>query len=151
MPLSAWTCDTCGTEIDDPHTGLLTWQEDAHHKAYDFRLVHKNIGAKTCDPGAASGYVSNVDLVHYLGPVGQAALLSMLSIGPLAGPSELDPRVKDFDSFVDVYRRLQTPWYEEARSRFTEENVQNLLSDANEYYPYMPEVLERIAKGKLGR
>jgi len=43
-------------------------------------------------------------------------------------------RVGDIDAYVDLVRRLQTPYYEEARARFGEEDVANWLSDANEHY-----------------
>jgi len=60
-------------------------------------------------------------------------------------------RVGDIDAYVDLVRRLQTPYYEEARARFGEEDVANWLSDANEHYPYLPETLKRIADRSPGR
>ena len=96
----------------------MTWRED-DFRGFDFKIVHKNMDGYECDTGAKAGFTSSVDIEHYLGSVGQAALLAHLSLGPMAGRSDMWPRVKDFDGFVDVFRRLQTPGYEEARSRST--------------------------------
>lgn len=143
MPLTSWTCDSCGQDILDPQRGLLIWREE-DLRGYDYRLVHKNIDGRHCDPGSNEGFISNVEIDHFLGPEGQAALLSMLSVGPMMH-GDNQPRVKDFDAFVDIFRRLQVPWYEEAREHFDDELTQHYLGDANEIYPYIPDVLERIA------
>jgi hypothetical protein len=137
----------CGQDITDPSMALVTWQSDRGSNAREFRIVHKGM----CDPGADVGYVQSVELGNFLGPDGVAYLLSMLSLGPLKGPGESMPEVSDFDGYVDLFRRVQTPWYEEARRRFDEEAVINWLSDASEVLPYHPDVLERIARGTLGR
>jgi hypothetical protein len=149
VPLDAWTCDSCGDLITDPERGLVTWRHDADGKYYDFILVHKNIDGFNCDPGHRNGYSQSVSIDHYLGDTGQAALMAFLSVGPMKNDGHPRVEVKDFDGFVDLFRRLQTPWYEESRSRFDDEDVQLALGDANEYLPYMPEVLERIANRTL--
>lgn len=149
MPLSSWTCDICGDEITDPELGLLTWREYDDMRAYDFVIVHKNFEGRTCDPGFERGYSSSVAISSGLGNEGQAYLLSMLSLGPIKGESDARCAVADFDQYVDVFRRLQTPWYEEARGRWADDDVQHWLGDANEVYPYVPDVLERIANRTL--
>lgn len=156
MPLETWVCDECGDEISEVSEGTVIWKSDAQdeHRAYDFRIVHKNLGAarEGCDPGNKAGYQSNLDIAEFIGDGGVAHLLAFLSIGPLRQPSGdgYFPRVKDLDEFVDLFRRLQTPWYEEARRRFDDQEVQYRLSDANEVYPYLPVTLERVAKGERG-
>ena len=55
-------------------------------------------------------------------------------------------RVKDFNGFVDLVRRTQTPWYEEARRNWRTEETQHWFSDSGESFPYMPSQLEDIAK-----
>lgn len=52
-----------------------------------------------------------------------AMLLSWLSHGPLVGPSETMPEVHDFDEYVNLVRRLHTPYYEEARGRFSDDDM----------------------------
>jgi len=41
------------------------------------------------------------------------------------------------DEYVDLVRRVQTPHYEEARLRFSDEKTRHWLSDVNEYYPWL--------------
>lgn len=148
MPLDSWTCDACGDEITNKKLGLLTWRE-TDFNAHDFLIVHKNVDGRTCDPGFGNGYASSIVLDNATGPVGQSLLLAMLSVGPLKGGSNT-PKIQNFDQFVEVFRRLQTAWYEEARPHLADELTHHWLGDANEYFPYTPEVLERIAKGTLG-
>lgn len=140
-----WYCDTCGEAITDPGMSLVVWREDADGPAYDFRLVHKSTNGRTCDPGFKAGYGSNIELRHYLGPDGVAWLLSHLSSGPLKTSSEgSSSRTVEANGFVDMFRRLQTPYYEEARRHFGCEAVQQEYADANEVLPYLPKSLQHI-------
>lgn len=148
MPLDSWACDGCGQQITNPLQGLLTWRQTEDFRGYDSQLVHKNIEGRSCDPGDRNGFTSSLEIEYVTGLEGQAWLLSLLSVGPLKRPDNR-PRVDDFDSFVDVFRRLQVPWYEEARPHFDDEETHHHLADANEVYPYVPEVLERIANNAL--
>ncbi len=50
---------------------------------------------------------------------------------------------------MDLFRRLQTPYYEEARRRFGKSEVRYQFSDSNEHYPYTQEVLQRIATDQI--
>jgi hypothetical protein len=115
---------------------------------FDFKIVHKTIdGARRCDPG----YPASLDLMHFLGTDGLAMLLSWLSIGPIKGGGRPSIAVTDLDEFVDFVRRVQTPYYEEARPRFGDGKTLDWLSDANEYSPYRPDTLRKIAEDKLCR
>lgn len=156
MPLEAWVCDTCGElATSDDNSGMVVWQThdtDGRFDYYDFKIVHKTIASDPhpyrCDPGAENGFTSSLPLNAFLGADGLALLLSWLSQGPLkSGGTE--PRVVDMDQFVDLVRRVQTPYYEEARSRFDDERTHYWLGDANEYAPYRPDTLRRIADGTL--
>ena len=51
----------------------------------------------------------------------------------------------DMDNFVDLIRRMQTPYYEEARRHFGCEAVQQAYLGANEALPYTPKSLQHIA------
>lgn len=149
-PLDEWVCDSCSQPITDPSMALVVWRSDAPgRKEWDFKIVHKG----ECDPGAANGYQSNLELDSFLGPNGLAMLLSWLAGGPVHGPYENGSRVASsaLYEFVDLVRRVQTPGYEQARARFQDEDVQHWLDDANEYLPYLPEVLEQIINRKLGQ
>src|SRR3954453_8904114 len=133
-PLQSWTCDTCGNKITDPEMSLVTWRSEQGLQSRDFRIVHKG----DCDPGSHAGFVQSVELDNFLGPDGAAYLLSMLSLGPIKGLHETMPEVAHFHSYVDLFRRTQPPWYEEARERFDDEDVAHWPSDASESYPYHP-------------
>jgi hypothetical protein len=146
-PLSSWVCDTCGQKITEPQSANVISRVLDDDATAEYRIVHKNMGGRTCDPGAKGGFLHNMSLDTYLGPDGLAWILSELSLGPLR-EGQGQPRVDDVNQFVDFVRRVQTPWYEEARRRFGERSVQDALSDANEVLPYLPETLERIAKGE---
>lgn len=145
-PLTTWFCDSCDDPITDLDASLLTWDSDEGGRATEFRIVHKNMDGRDCDDPRFS---SSTELSNYVGPAGLAALLSFLSAGPLIGKLDSFPIVANFDQFVDVVRRLHTPWYEEARRRFQEESVREALGDASETLPYLPEVLKRVATQNL--
>lgn len=81
-----------------------------------------------------------------IGHDGQAWLLAMLSAGPLRGEEPRDYFPVYPDQFVDLFRRLQTPGYEEARQRFGLASVLEAYADANEVQPYTPSELRRIAE-----
>jgi hypothetical protein len=157
MPLQVWSCDVCGEPVTgEPNDGLVVWQSTRTDEGYldhNFMIVHKTNDhapdSRRCDPGSANGFRSSVDLERFLGAHGLAMLLGWLSVGPLKGGGTA-PRVQNMDEFVDFFRRVQTPYYEEARPRFDDEKTHHWLDDANEYYPYVPETLSRIADGTLG-
>jgi hypothetical protein len=79
-----------------------------------------------------------------VGADGLAYLLSFLSVGPILGGGGL--KIRDFDNYVDTVRRLQTLGYEEARSKFDTQEVADRFGDANEYFPYLTEPLEKISR-----
>lgn len=138
--LTAWICDTCGDNIADPKKGLVTWQVDSELRKSHFRIVHQG----ACDKDHSSG-IHTSTLADLLGLDGQARLLSWLSYGPIKNTgSQL--RINDLDAFVDLFRRLQTPWYEEARPHFGSSDVAEQWGDANEIAPYEQHALRRIAE-----
>lgn len=142
-PLTVWQCDTCGDNITNPGKALVIWQIDDHYRGYDFRIVHMNIDGRCCDPGNDNGFVRFTYLSSFLGANGLAYALAFLR--PIEG--YFDVEVIDFNGFVDLVQRTQTPWYEEARSYL---HTEEWLADADRIYSYMPDVLERIAKQELG-
>lgn len=57
--------------------------------------------------------------------------------------------VASLEEWADLVRRVQVPWYEEARQHLRDPEVQDYLADSNEYFPYLPETLEKVANGTL--
>ncbi|AMY56499.1 hypothetical protein A3L23_05201 (plasmid) [Rhodococcoides fascians D188] len=135
-PLTNWKCDSCGDAIVEPAKALVVARYDRDRHPFGWLIVHKG----DCDP---AGYMFNVELTSFLGAEGLAHLLAFLSAGPLKGGGA--SRIADFDGFVDLVRRVQTPYYEEARPRFDDEDVHDRYDDANEYFPYLPKQLQKIA------
>lgn len=140
-PLKQWICDVCGEVIKTPEEGYVIWQHDKNHQEYDFKVIHKT----RCDDDK---YPSSLAVEDFLGQDGLAYLLSFLSIGPIKKNigQKGGGTVKSLDEFVDFFRRMQVPYYEEARTKFNDPDVLENLADSNEVYPYLPGNLQNIIK-----
>lgn len=116
VPLEQWICDECG-KLVGVEDGTVLWNRaypgngelPAFHT--DFIIVHNK-----CDKNEPSRPQS-LPLAELVGPKGLMRLTEMLSGGPFRpGMTYLpDP---DFKSYVDLFRRLHVPFYEEARRYF---------------------------------
>ena len=108
----------------------------------DFRIIHK----VKCDTRKES---ASAALERFLGFDGLAYLSSMISSGPiierLSGKNQTQ-HVADSPQFADFLRRVQIPYYEEARQYFGEEDLLEELRDSNESAPYRQESLLAIVK-----
>lgn len=137
-PFTTWTCDVCGTAIEQLDQGYVVWQSDGI-KASGFKIIHQAKCDRDDLPASAA-------LEDFVGEKGLAYLLSFMSAGPVQSALGRKPHceIVDFDEFVDFFRRVQLPHYEEARRHFRTPDVLDDHADSNEYYPYLPEVLKRI-------
>lgn len=142
MQTTIWYCDACGNEIHDPQAALVTWDFNKDNEKHEFFIIHKG---RICDRERGS---FSMELSDMLGAEGQEHLLSFLSYGPLPR-REGQPKIENMDQFVDLFRRLHTPGYEEARRYFHLEEVRDEFSGANEYAAYTPASMARIIK--IGR
>jgi hypothetical protein len=134
--------------------GILTWCEDSQGRASDWLVVHKNMTeGQECDPDGRAGFVASLDIYMLLGEVGQSRLLSFLAVGPLIDMSsdgQVTPQgVASAPAWVNIFRRFQTPWYEEARLQWSAPATQQWAGGANEVLPYTSGPLEAIAKGTI--
>lgn len=102
-----WVCDRCGRLIDGGGSGTLEWDVREDLKRSNYRIVHHR--------SDADGYRH---LWHFTGDDGRRLLMSH------QGPKLVqDPRcgrdpgigVADLESFMEVMRRIHSPYYEEAR------------------------------------
>ncbi|SMF95690.1 hypothetical protein SAMN02949497_3064 [Methylomagnum ishizawai] len=141
-PLEQWICDVCGDVIESPEQGYVIWRSDEQYSDFSFKVIHQ----KKCD---ISEFPSSAAVEDFLGEAGLNYLLSFLSIGRIkillgqhSGGS-----IKDMHEFVDFFRRMQTPYYEEARTKFSNHDLLEWFSDSNEVYPYQTEVLKKIISG----
>lgn len=144
-PLEQWICDTCGQVIEKPEDGYVQFgnQENGFYK--DFIIVHHFSASprREYNDKGCYQYNSDSDLIHYLGENGIAALLSQIDHGRHFGNSD-ETCIKNLSetNWIDFFRRLQTPYYEEARIYWAEAESDGFFGGANEIWPYMPEHLK---------
>jgi len=138
----SWYCDTCDEEVLAT-TGLLIWELSGEQRRQKsgFSIVHQY----GCDDYRAS---SSILLADALGWDGQSFLTAMLSQGPMNNGAA-DSGVLSLDEFVEIFRRLQLPGYEEARRYFRDPVVQEEFRGVREMHGYEQDVLARIIE--LGR
>ena len=88
---------------------------------------------------------SDMHLNDFLGPNGLQYLLAMLDVGRILDPSaERLPAIPDLPSFVEVFRRLHIPFYEEARLYFGDALQDGYFADHNEVNIFLPETCKAI-------
>ena len=138
LPLTQWKCDVCGQMIENMDEGYVTWSASPEGDS-DFTIIHQS--KDRCDDGRKH---FSAALRDFLGADGLANLTAMLSHGPVTYGSG-QPRIANMDEFVDFFRRVQLPHYEEARQSFKRAEVREDLSDASQVYPYLQETLQRLA------
>lgn len=140
-PLTKWYCDVCGEKIEDIKQGYVIWKSTDDLKYHDYKIIHQS----KCDIKA---YPASTALKDFIGENGLAYLLSKLSIGPIKEALNRGTycQITNFDEFVDFMRRVQTPFYEEARRHFRNPDLLEDYYDSNEASPYCPSDLEKIIK-----
>ena len=141
QPLTKWYCNVCGKPIEDAKNGYVIWKTTKESKSHGFKIIHQT----KCD---RKDHQASAALTDFLGENGLAYLLAKLSVGPIKKHigQVVHCDAADIDEFVDFMRRVQTPFYEEARRHFGKHALLGDYSDSDEVYPYQPEQLEKIAK-----
>ncbi len=143
-PLEQWICDVCGEVIEKPEDGYVVWNEDRgdEYQYFGFTVIHQS----RCDNDKLP---NSLPVTDFLGELGLAVLISKLSAGPVINRNREHSsagRVKDVDGFVDFFRRMQVPYYEEARRYFNDPEFLEDYYDSNEVYTYQPKVLKQIVE-----
>lgn len=138
LPVNEWICDTCA-ECVDVAGGAVAWKEQGG-KVVEYRIYHNK---HECDP-KSQGFRAWHHMKEFVGVNGVAYMTALLSNGPIMGGG---PTPVDQDAWVDVFRRIHIPYYEEARLHFSDDDVREYFSDSNEVYPYTQRGLKRIAEG----
>lgn len=136
-PLTVWYCDVCGEKIENVSEGYVIWRSEDGY--YDFKIIHR----KECD---LKNHKGSTALEDFLGSDGLTRCVAFLSLGPLAWKAQhvSNCQVKDLDGFSDFLRRVQMPYYEEARRLYSRSDVLDDFSDANEIYPYLEGVMKSL-------
>lgn len=147
-PLTSWTCDTCGERIETVDDGYVEWRQSTvnHQPAVGFHIVHhasaspRRLADHAQRPGEGCyqhGSMpdrNDLALRDFIGVTGIARLLAMIEDG-----------VADMAGFLDLFRRVQVPWYEEARRKLEQARDAGLLDQYGDY-AYFPDVLQTIAQ-----
>lgn len=139
-PLTQWRCDKCGGPVTAAN-GYVVWA-DKLEEDHSFRIIHQ----KLCDD--SHRYMSSLPLADFLGADGLSKLMTFLSFGPLSetpGEEVIAWRLKDVNLFVDFLRRVQIPFYEEARAWFSDPDERERMGDWNEFAPYAQDNLRKMA------
>lgn len=148
-PLEEFICDFCGEIIRTPAEGWLEWLVDpVSQKSYGFRIVHH----ATSSPRKLGGCyqyshredVRDLQLNDFTGREGLARLLSFLDEGPYHSPEYHGPEVRDLREFTEILRRLEIPYYEEARIWWDKAMGDGYFGDANPATMYHPETLKGL-------
>ena len=144
-PLGQWICDVCGQIIEDPDHGYVQFNTDANGKYNDFIIVHHATHSPLRDTGGdCYKYRLDTDLPSYLGAEGIARLLSKIDLGHHIEPDFQGANTSNLRAWVDFFRRLHTPYYEEARLYWAKAREDGFFAGANEVWPYLPDILEDL-------
>ena len=139
QPLTKWFCDNCGEVIENVDVGHVVWKRDQDLREYDFKIIHRK-----CDE--SNQFPCWDSLKDFLGPDGLSHLLSFLSLGPFLSRPGVSSTLglANNDQFVDLVRRVQLPYYEEARQYFLREGMTDRMAGENEMSPYRVESLREL-------
>lgn len=151
-PLKQWVCDVCGRIIESPEEGYVIWNENDDGMIDKIRIVHKNAlkngKQEGCDKDLKN-YPRSSSLVSFLGDEGKVLFLSLVDPGPNF-IKEYKKSISDIRLFLEVFRRLQLPYYEEARLYWNKARDAGFFADVNEVSLYLPKTLKYIVDNYSG-
>lgn len=151
-PLKQWICDECHEVIERPKDGWVHWRrerndDDPHGKVHDIRILHHMTASPRGRPNGCYPERMELDmhLHHYLGPSGIVDLLSMMDVGTYHDPNGRDVgKVRDIRAWVEIFRRLHVPYYEQGRLFFDHGRRDGFLDGINEIALYLPRNLKAL-------
>lgn len=148
-PLAQWKCDFCGGLIESPKDAWIEWYDDENHKAQGFKIVHYDMASPNYPNNNCYHYNNHarrrdLPLNGFLGQSGMLHLLPFLDPGPWHMPDYTGPEVFNVREFVELFRRLQTPYYEEARLYWSDARADGIFSSENEVSIYGKPLLKHI-------
>lgn len=144
QPLKQWVCDACGEVIKSPKDGYVQWNRNSDLEISDFVIVHhKPASPRKHTENGCYIYDCDCDLESFLGESGIVELHGLLDPGPYHMP-EYKTMVTNIRKWSDFYKRLQLPYYEEARQYWDRAMHDGYFGDSNEIYIYLPENLKRM-------
>jgi hypothetical protein len=149
-PLEQWICDSCGEVINAPDQGYVEWQETPDLKKFGFRIVHHALYSPRQQNGGSCYYTNqerggDLPLTDLVGVRGLVELSSWIDLGDWHDHKYSGPLVRDLREWTTLFRRLQLPYYEEARNCI-EQIRDEVDRGANDIYLYLPETLKTIVE-----
>jgi len=160
-PLKQWICDNCEERIEKPGDGWLEWLVDKTESPikgqphyHGFKIVH-HLSSSPKQPFDDCYYYKQspehqlhmgAALADFLGQHGLIRLLMFIHSGPVHEKQYSGPHVKDCKEWAEIFRRLNFPYYEEARYYMTRARDTGFLNQFNEITCYLPETLKEVIK-----
>ena len=140
IPLQQFKCDVCGQIIARPEVGWVEWLAGPTRgtKAHGFRLVHNS---NRCQY-PSSGRVHDMHLTRLLGPDGLVTLLLLVAPGGRSGNRE--DGVDHLEEWCELVRRLQAPYYEEARQYWADAETDGFFAGMDEVTQYSQATLHTL-------
>lgn len=143
IPGKQWICDACGEIIKEAKDGYVQWKCNKETgQIEDFVIVHHK-SASPRKNGSCYIYRLDSDLESFLGEHGLVELHSLVDPGEYHA-REYKPLVSNLRKWLDFYKRLQLPYYEEARQYWDKAMHDGYFGDANEIYIYLPNNLKAM-------
>lgn len=154
-PLEEFICDKCNQIINNPDEGYLEWIKLAGKPAAKFRIVHHSLHSPYRDNGwdcyHYTKYKGRMDwkLKIFVGNMGLADLLSIIDVEKVFMKDNDDVHFVNDEEFSEIFRRLQIPYYEEARMYWHIAEQDGYINYNSNILAYTPENL-KILINKYG-
>lgn len=161
-PLQQFVCDTCGGVIEEPADGMLQWRYG--DRISGFTITHKphrspRRGSNGCYT-VPEDVVNDFELEHVSLPTPKAlgspdyspSFDALVRFTSLLEPRDNGriPDVADIGEFMEVFRRLYVPYYEEARVYRKRAQADGMYEGLWGYQKHMQDILRDIIV-KYGR
>lgn len=146
-PLEQFYCDTCDELIEKPEHGWFEWIKERDDEGnlinYNFRICHHK---RDCQELIKHPHVADIPLSDFIKERGIIRLLNFIDMGKtIINDSNYEgPMIKNYREFVEVFRRLTLPYYEEARRYWDIADSNGDHYGVNEVALYVPDRLKKI-------
>ena len=119
-------CDHCGGLIHSPEEGWVEFLSEPNgigRRYFGFRIVHiagsSNKGGD-CLKNFRARNGASIELSLLTSKAGISELLDLLDEGDVLDPVYLGGSIKDMREFVELFRRITIPYYEQARQYWSQ-------------------------------
>lgn len=156
-PLEQFICDTCGGIIEKPEDSYVEFIRESGDLAHSFNIVHhapkspyyeedNSSRSKNCYQHTNEIGRSDSHLNDFLGTKGIAYITSFIDVGEYHIPEYDGVRFKNGREFATFIRRVQIPYFEEARHHFDKAIQDGLIDGQNELAIFDADFLKEICE-----